>query len=180
VIGQNNIREETLIDRDKVIFPPLHIKLSLMKQFMKALNKEGECFKYICKFFSRLSSEKLKAGIFDGPQIRHLTKDLNFVLCMNEFESAAWTLFVAMIQRFLGNFKDENYKDLVQNCLNSFHNLGCNMSIQVHFLFSYIDKFPNNLGDASDEQGERFYQDIKIIEGRYKGRWGPTMMADYC
>ena len=88
-----------------------------MKQFVKALNKEGECFKYICKFFPRLSSEKLKAGIFDGPQIRQLTKDRNFVLCMSEFESAAWTSFVAMIQRFLGNFKDENYKDLFKIAL---------------------------------------------------------------
>ena len=47
-------------------------------------------------------------------------------------------LGLEMIQRFLGNFKDENYNDLVQNCLNSLHNLGCNMSIKVHFLFSHI------------------------------------------
>ena len=69
VIGQDNIIKETLVERSKIIFLPLHIKLGLMKQFVKALDKEGECFKYFCKAFPRLSSEKLKAGIFDGPQI---------------------------------------------------------------------------------------------------------------
>ena len=54
------------------------------------------------------------------------------------------------------------------------------MGIKVHFLFSHIDKFLDNLGDVIDEQGERFHQDINIMEERYRGRWGSTMMADYC
>ena len=36
-----------------------------MKQFVKTLNKDGDCFQYICKSFLSLSNEKLKAGIFD-------------------------------------------------------------------------------------------------------------------
>ena len=35
------------------------------------------------------------------------------------------------------------------------------MSIKMHYLFSHIDRFPENLGAMSDEQGERFHQDIK-------------------
>jgi len=85
-----------------------------------------------------------------------------------------------MIQKYLGNVKDEYYKDVVQNCLNSYRNLGCNMSIKVHFLFSHIENFPENLGDVSDEQVERFHQDIKIMEERYQGRWGKTMMVNFC
>jgi len=54
------------------------------------------------------------------------------------------------------------------------------MSIKVHFLFSHFENFPSNLGNVSDEQGERFHQDIKSMEDRYKGRWGSTMLADYC
>ena len=54
------------------------------------------------------------------------------------------------------------------------------MRIKVHFLFSHIGNFPENLGDVSDEQGKRFHQDIKIMEERYQGRWGKTMMADFC
>jgi len=33
---------------------------------------------------------------------------------------------------------------------------------------------------VSDEHGERFHQDIAAMEGRYKGKWSPSMIADYC
>ena len=39
--------------------------------------------------------------------------------------------------------------------------------------------FPDNLDDVSDEQQERFHQDMKIMKERYQGRWGKTMLADY-
>ena len=54
------------------------------------------------------------------------------------------------------------------------------MSVKMHYLFSHIDRFPKNLGAMSDEQGERFHQDIKEMETRYQGRWDAAMMADYC
>ena len=40
---------EALIDRDKIILQ-LHIKLGLIKQFVKALNKERDCFGVFNKF----------------------------------------------------------------------------------------------------------------------------------
>ena len=43
-----------------------------------------------------------------------------------------------------------------------------------------LDRFPENLGELSEEQGERFHQDIKVMEERYQGRWDTHMMADYC
>ena len=58
--------------------------------------------------------------------------------------------------------------------------LGCNMSIKMHYLFSHIDRSPENLGAMSDEQEERFHQDIKEMETRYQRRWDAAMMADYC
>ena len=64
--------------------------------------------------------------------------------------------------------------------LKCFEKLGANMSIKLHYLFSHLDRFPQNLGDFSDEQGERFHQDIKVMEDRYQGRWDQHMMADYC
>ncbi|GFU94323.1 uncharacterized protein TNCV_162531 [Trichonephila clavipes] len=54
------------------------------------------------------------------------------------------------------------------------------MSVKVHFLHSYLDHFPENLGAVSEEQGERFHQNIKEMERRYQGRWNVNMMADYC
>jgi len=54
------------------------------------------------------------------------------------------------------------------------------MSIKMHYLFSHIDRFPENLGSMSDEQGERFHQEIMEMETRYRGCWDVVMMADYC
>ena len=45
--------------------------------------------------------------------------------------------------------------------LACFEALGCHMSLKVHFLHAHLDYFPQNLGDMSEEQGERFHLDIK-------------------
>lgn len=179
-VGKQNIINPPLVARDKIILPPLHIKLGLMKQYVKALDKISPCFVYLSRKFPGLSNEKLKAGIFDGPQIRLLMKDNDFIRSMNNLEAAAWTSFVAVVKNFLGNQKAENYEELVQNLLINFKNLGCNMSIKVHYLDNHLDKFPENLGAYSEEQGERFHQDLKVMEDRYQGRWDEHMMADYC
>ena len=130
-----------------------------MKQFVKALDKQGSCFEYIGHVFPGISTKKLKAGIFDGPQIRKLIKNSNFVHKMNVAEATAWKSFVQLTQKFLGNIRDDNYKEIVKNCLASFRLLGFNMSIKVHSLFSHLENFPINLGYVSDEQGEKFHQD---------------------
>ena len=44
------------------------------------------------------------------------------------------------------------------------------MSIEMHFFHSHLDNFPENSGDVSDKQGERFHQDIKVKEERFPGR----------
>ena len=84
------------------------------------------------------------------------------------------------MKNFLGNKKAGNHEDLVGNMLLAFRQLGCKMSIKVHFLFSHLDKFPDNLGAVSDEQGERFHQDLMAVEERYQGRWDRHMLADNC
>jgi len=69
-----------------------------------------------------------------------------------------------IVKKFLGKQKDLNYRNIVSKMLDAFKNLGCNMSLKVHFLNSHLDYFPENLGDVSDEQGERFHQDIAQME----------------
>ena len=54
------------------------------------------------------------------------------------------------------------------------------MSIKLHNLHNHLEHFPENHGDVSDEQGERFHQDISEMESRYQGRWDQVMMVDYC
>ena len=57
-----------------------------MKQFVKALDKQGLCFKYISENFPHLSAEKVKEGVFIGPQIRMLINDELFITQMNDTE----------------------------------------------------------------------------------------------
>jgi hypothetical protein len=54
------------------------------------------------------------------------------------------------------------------------------MSLNVHFLDSQLDFFPENLGAVSDEHRERFHQDISNMEKLYQGKWSLSMLADYC
>ena len=140
VIGEHNVIYEPLVDRSKIIFPPLHIKLGIMKQIVKALDKDGACFSYISNAFPGLSEEKKKAGIFDGPQIRKLMRDEPI---MNEIEKDAWGAFVKVPKESLGNTKAPNYVEIVDNLMDKLHKLSINMSIKVHFLFNHLEKFPN-------------------------------------
>lgn len=89
---------------------------------------------------------------------------------MTTIEKNARNSFKEVINNFLGNAKSENSETIVNSMLESYHTLGCNMSIKVHFLYSHLDKFPKNLGDVSEEQGERFHQNIKEMERCYQKR----------
>ena len=94
---------------DKVLLPPLHIKLGLMKPYVKSLDQSGECFKYICQKFSFRSHEKIKAGVFDRPNIRHLLKDKGFIETMSSVEKNGWIAFSQVVNNFLGNTKSPEY-----------------------------------------------------------------------
>ncbi|XP_027233923.2 uncharacterized protein [Penaeus vannamei] len=170
----------TLVDKDRIIFPPLHIKLDLIKQFTKALDKEGGCFMYLCQAFPGLTMEKLEAGSFDGRQLRQLIRDPEFENSMNEVELITWKAFVLVVKNFLGNNRARNYFELVNDMIVAFKHLGCIMSIKMHYLFSHTDRFPENLGSLSDEHWERFHQEMEEMESMYQGRWDAVMMADYC
>ena len=109
------------------------------------------------------SAWKKIAGIFDGPQIRKWIQDQAFIFHMTAAESAAWCSYVSVVQEFLGNTNASNYRYLVDLMLRNSQALGSRMSIKLHYLFSHLDYFPENLGNVSEEQGERFHQDIKMM-----------------
>lgn len=178
--GCENVKFPALVEREKIILPPLHIKLGLVKNFLKALKDEEPAFQHLKNVFPSMSDAKLKEGVLDGPQIRKLIKDNEFHSLLNEEESAAWLSLLDVIRGFLGNHKAENYKELIQEMLRSFHELGVHMNLKIHFLDSHLDFFPENLGAESDEMGERFHQDIKVLEKRYQGCCDSSMLADYC
>ncbi|UYV67228.1 hypothetical protein LAZ67_4004435 [Cordylochernes scorpioides] len=175
--GYKNIANLPLIDSENIYLPPLHIKLGLMNNFVKAMNRNASGFAYLKQKFSIISEAKIKEGIFVGPQIRELQKDGNFQNSLNEVEAAVWNSFRNVCKNFLGSVKVENYRDIVNDLLLSYKALGCNMSLKIHFLHSHLDFFPDNLGAVSDEHGERFHQDISSMEKRYQGKWSPAMLA---
>lgn len=61
--GSNNIINQQLVDAWKILLPSLHIKLGLMKQFVKALDKDGKRFAYIGRKFPSVSDAKLEQGV---------------------------------------------------------------------------------------------------------------------
>lgn len=61
-IRRNNIIEIPLVPMEKVLLPPLHIKLGIVKNFLKALAPEGNAFNELRRIFPRLSGMKTKEG----------------------------------------------------------------------------------------------------------------------
>jgi hypothetical protein len=141
-----------------------------MKQFVNALDKSGSCFQYLGRKFAALSEAKVKEGMFDGPQIQQLMKNTAFNDDMSDIELQAWNAFKDVVKKFFGNAKDPQSEKIVGNMLEMLQILGCNISLKLHFSHFHLDYFLENLGDPSEEQGERFYQDVKEMEGRYLGR----------
>ena len=118
----------------------------------------------MCEKFAALSTEKLRAGIFHGYQIRRMNTEQIFSTYHDNPRKNAWRSLTAVVENFIGYFKAPNYYDLSKQLLNSYEKLGCNMSVKVHFLHSHVNYFPENLEAMIAEQGESFHQDIKTIE----------------
>jgi len=122
----------------------------------------------------------LKKFIFIGPQIRDPIKDEYFDKLLQDDGKAAWDRFKFLVKEFLENRTVQNYEELLKNLLQSYHKLGCNMSLKIHFLHSHLDFFAENCSAVSDEHGERFYQDISSMKKRYRGKRNCAMLASYC
>jgi hypothetical protein len=71
---------------------------------------KGACLKYLCKKCPGLSDAKLKEGIFVRPDIRKLLSDDLSETTMKTVEREAWNAFKEVIAKFLGNYKNPNYK----------------------------------------------------------------------
>ena len=53
------------------------------------------------------------------------------------------------------------------------------MDLKVHMLDAHLDEFKGNMVAYSEEQGERFHQDVLDSERRYQGQYNERMMGDY-
>jgi len=71
----------------------MHMKLGFIKNFVKAMDRNGTAFKYLKNKFPRISNTKIKEGVFVGPQIRKFKLDVKFEYQLSEAEKIAWKSF---------------------------------------------------------------------------------------
>ena len=83
-----NVICDPTVRGEKIIFPPLPIKLGLIIEFVKALRLDGECIQHLQHTFPCISYEKIKIGVFHGSQIRTLVRDQAFLQARNDKEKA--------------------------------------------------------------------------------------------
>lgn len=73
--------EKTSGQSEKIIPPSLHMRTSLMENFVKAMKRFG---------VSRISDAKWKKGFFVGSHIRKLMKHASFNMVLNQIEKRAF------------------------------------------------------------------------------------------
>lgn len=117
---------------------------------------------------------------FHWPQIREVILDTEVEAKLTSVELAEWRSFKDVVDGFLGNKKAGNCKELVEKLIHDYQQLGAHMSLKMYFIHSHLDSFPENLGDVSDEHGERFHQEVSIMEQRYQVQYSPAMIGDFC
>ena len=113
----------------KTLLPPLHIKLGLMKNCIKVMDRTGSAFKYLAENSLDSAKRKLQKGAFVGPQIRRLFRDVMFNSVLQGYEKKASDAFRLVLTNFLGNIRAENYKELIEDMLSLYHKLGCSMPL---------------------------------------------------
>lgn len=67
------------------------------------------------------------------------------------------------ISNIYGKPQAQNYAKQVNSMISYFRELVYNMSINIHYLHSHLNRFPNDSGDMKEEQGERFHRYVKIM-----------------
>ncbi|GBN25537.1 hypothetical protein AVEN_86749-1 [Araneus ventricosus] len=119
--GEMNVEQPPLAEPHKIIIPSLRIKLDLVKNLVKAMDKNGSSLKYLHEKLPRLSVANIKEGVFVGPQIKQLFRDPKFEKLLRSKGKQVWD---QVSTNFLGNDKAENYKDLVEDMLALFQDIG--------------------------------------------------------
>lgn len=146
IVGEYGIEAEPLVPPDRIIIPPLHIKLGLMRIFIvNALTTQPELMADLKEIFDKKTELKLSygvcffllirfkniaiflfhfQGIFDGPEIRKLiNNDGKFVFALNEVNFRGWNSFKVLVHDFFGNRRAENYHQSIDELLSSFREM---------------------------------------------------------
>jgi len=168
-----------LINIQKIALPPLHIKLGLFQQFVKALPEDSDCSLFLHRKFNK-SEAKISNGVFNGPEIRSLMNDVDFSKHLDQEQMGAWLCFCDVATNVLGKNVSNNWMAKVDNLIASFALIGVSkMTSKMHFIFKHKEKIEPYLGQYSDENGERLHQEMQSFEKRFCSDLSTQMMAEY-
>jgi hypothetical protein len=57
--AQKNTANDSLVNPEKIFLPQFHFKLGLMKNYVKAMNRNGESFPYLAQTFPRIRDAEI-------------------------------------------------------------------------------------------------------------------------
>lgn len=196
----NAIADRIVPNTDKILLPLLHIKLGIVKSFIKRIYVEEKIAECLQKIFPGISDAKLKEGmhgflcsvlclfyfitfnffleihsllqlgVLNGPDIRKLISDKSFEKVLDKNIVAAWRAIKAVIKGVLGKKRAADYEARVKTMLHWFQIVGVRMSLKIHLLHAHLDKLKEQSPTESEEQGERYHQVALPFEKRYNSR----------
>ena len=82
-----NDPQKSLVGPQKIFLSGFHIKLGIVENFIRKLNKNGEAGLFFLKNkFPKPSEGKIREVVCNGPQIRQLMLDCNIEKSLTELE----------------------------------------------------------------------------------------------
>lgn len=96
------------MDVKKVLLSHLHIKISLIKNLLTAMDLNCTVFQHLCTKFPTNSSDNLKEDIF-GAQILEVPKDKEVEKILTHEKLRAWEEFKSVCNGFLDNIRALDY-----------------------------------------------------------------------
>ena len=78
LLGEYNVKQNLLVDMNKMSLSLLHMKLCLMKDFVKAMNANDNAFQHLSTMYSSLLASKISKYIFIRPQLLDMLKNTKF------------------------------------------------------------------------------------------------------
>lgn len=184
IIGKKNVQKKELVSKDRILMPPLHVKLGVVQSFVKTVNKRDAVMDVLMKLYPGLTKEvqqkddqgvmkkkmvprdKLIKGVLNGPDIRKLVKSVEFDKVLVAAEKDAWNAIKKLIDGFFGKHRSTTFRDDVKEMLRNFDLIGVHMSLKIHYLHYHLDYFARQLSTKSDEQSERYHQTALPFESR--------------
>ena len=116
--GTKNVALQHIVDKCKVLLPPLHIKLGLGKNFKQALDKNGPAISFLCEKFPELSMEKIKAVAVIGLQIQSLI--LLLVMVRRQPAMPFNRMGLGGFFFFKGSVRAVNFRKLMEDLVTSY------------------------------------------------------------